>query len=477
MSQCCAWAGIPSALLAFEEDSLWVPRLDEFNRCTGAKITLTFTAEGEDGMQAALEQDVGVSYDSADGSRFVSEGAGVYDGYVLAAPWVPKIVDGLENMSPRISETPSLDWLDVNPTSRELFSFDGTVRALPLDTDYISLGWRADVYERYDMQPPETIDELVAQSEFLNGKDHNGDGVADWGYCLTPQPNYFYAFVAPLLHLSRRHDGQLTGDNLFFDVRTFEPKLGAGFRHALQLHDRFLRASNCQHQLDARRKCDRKSAMRTGRCAGVISMPGTMTKLLKPWDRGGTYAPQPRYASDGSLAWEVAANGSYWGRRKVFPGSAVVEDPSGVLVNCTRALCPKAVAHPRTGQLVNYAPFFAEGGEAYALRGGSPTSKKDILWGLFRWFGTLPPSKLPLSGAYRLSHLGEEAKADLLRDGWPEQMADDLCDVLRFAFKDDDEGGNGVQDLLVAEEPEDHPPAGSPWGPAARLWALRRLLP
>ena len=33
---------------------------------------------------------------------------------------------------------------------------------------------------------------MVELSEFFNGKDHNGDGVGDFGFCFTPQPNYFY---------------------------------------------------------------------------------------------------------------------------------------------------------------------------------------------------------------------------------------------------------------------------------------------
>ena len=245
-------------------------------------------------MQEALELDVGVAYDT-DGGHFVSAGAGIYDAYVLAAPWVPKIVDGLENMSPRIASTPSLNWLDVNPTSRELFSFNNTVRALPLDTDYIALGWRADVYERYGMQPPETIDELVEHAEFFSGKDHNNDGEPDWGFCLTPQPNYFYAFVAPVLHLSRHEctgrlglgrpvcDGELTGQNLFFDKANFSPKLGDGFRHALDLHDRFLRASNCQDQLG------RHVRMVNG---AVLAGPRSATTGSSDWGRRLEAAPR-----------------------------------------------------------------------------------------------------------------------------------------------------------------------------------------
>lgn len=71
-----------------------------------------------------------------------SAGAGIYDAYIVQAPWLPPIVDGLVNLSPRITATPEINWLDVNPESRQSVSFNGTVRALPLDTDYIAFGWR-----------------------------------------------------------------------------------------------------------------------------------------------------------------------------------------------------------------------------------------------------------------------------------------------------------------------------------------------
>jgi hypothetical protein len=117
---CCRFSGIPATLLAFEEDDLWGPRLEEFNVCTGAKVSLTYTPEGEDGMQAALEADVGVHYTAGNGATFSSEGAGIYDSYIVQAPWIPAIVDGLENLSPLIAQTPSLDWLDVNSMSRQI---------------------------------------------------------------------------------------------------------------------------------------------------------------------------------------------------------------------------------------------------------------------------------------------------------------------------------------------------------------------
>ena len=165
---CDAHKDVPAALLGFEEDSLWIPRLDEFNSCTGSRISLTYTLLGEDGMADALEADCGTVAPTP------SEGAGIYDGYVVQAPWVPNVEPLLENLSPRIAATPEIDWLDINPTSRSIVSFSNTarwpvppypcfppthaecqahesrqVRALPLDVDFIAIGWREDVFRQW----------------------------------------------------------------------------------------------------------------------------------------------------------------------------------------------------------------------------------------------------------------------------------------------------------------------------------------
>ena len=233
----------------------------------------------------------------------------------------------------------------------------------------------------------------------------------------------------------------------------------------MDIHRRILDSSNCQEQrapngdytnFGVQRsdfECDRKKAMMSGRCAGVISMPGTMTRLLKPWNRGGSYAPQPRVDStSGNITWQVqTSTGEYWGRRIRFPGSTRVYDhATRALVACTTSSCPKALRHSVTGELVNYAPYFAEGGEAYSIRRGIAPRKTDAMFDLMAWFATLPVTVLPLTGIYRTSQLTEPSRATFLEDDWPPVMVDDLFAVLRFYFRDDESGGgNAVKDLLI----------------------------
>ena len=374
----------------------------------------------------------------------------------------------MENLTPLIRENAdTVQFLDINPASRSAVSYNGTVRALPLDTDYIAIGWRQDVFHKHnippELSPPRTVQALANLAETLNGLDHNDDGEGDWGVCLTPQVNYFYAFVAPILQTALRDPktGTQTGQNMFFDSDTFEPFIRVpGFRSALELYWRIIRASNCQDQLANGEKCDRKTAFPTGRCAMVISMPGTLTNMLR---NGGKYAPLPRMDENtGEVVWDVndqplGEGGTYWGRRAPMPGSSIVQDWSTEgypLVSCQDSddnICPLADADG-----INFAPFFAEGGEAYALNGRqSKPAARTIMWDMFTWLSELPVTELPLSGQYRKSHLDEQHREDLMTNaGWPEQMVDDIFNLLAKYYLSEEEGGNPVQDLLMLGFPD-----------------------
>ncbi|KAL3802961.1 hypothetical protein HJC23_011584 [Cyclotella cryptica] len=460
--KCCAHAGVNANLLAFEESATWIPRIDEFHKCTGANIKLQYVPGGEDFMGEALIEDVGLNNNE-------DSGQGIYDAYIVQAPWLPPVYLGLKSLSEYIKENEKyINFMDINQASRSAVSFDGEVRALPLDTDYVAMGWRQDVFTKHaeeyrkkygqELKVPTTIEELVDVSEKLNGFDHNGDGEPDWGFCLTPQTNYFNAFVAPIFQTHLRecladstgegticNKGANTGQNIFFDVETFEPLVfNEGFKYAVKLYWRFVRSSNCQEESLNGGACDRKTAFPTGRCAGVLSMPGTLTTLLS---EGGKYAPPPEYRMD-----DVLSEGEYWGRRAVFPGSTKVLDwkAEGLpLVDCTEEKCPLA----RDG--VNYAPFFAEGGESYALNGRqSKPAATHAMWDLFTWFAELPVGDIPLSGVYRKSQLEPEAIEEL-GDLWNNTIvANDLGDVLGELFKSETEGGNPVQDLFIIGFPQ-----------------------
>ena len=75
--------------MAFEADDEWVPRLEEFNKCTGANVRLEYLPEGEDGMAEALRRDVGEDESHGENDRELNglTGEGIFDAYIVQAPW------------------------------------------------------------------------------------------------------------------------------------------------------------------------------------------------------------------------------------------------------------------------------------------------------------------------------------------------------------------------------------------------------
>ena len=78
--KCCIYAGKKASFLAFEEDEQWIPRIKEFENCTGARVTLEYLEEGEDGMADALLADVGCDIQNI-------RGEGMFDAYIVQGKW------------------------------------------------------------------------------------------------------------------------------------------------------------------------------------------------------------------------------------------------------------------------------------------------------------------------------------------------------------------------------------------------------
>jgi len=105
--KCCVHSGVNANLLAFEESETWIPRIEEYGKCTGANIRLQYLAEGEDGMGDALIQDVGENNDD-------TTGQGIYDAYIVQAPWLPAVFKGLKSLSEYIKNNDEyIDFMDI----------------------------------------------------------------------------------------------------------------------------------------------------------------------------------------------------------------------------------------------------------------------------------------------------------------------------------------------------------------------------
>jgi len=482
--KCGAFKGLLGKIASLEDDPLWEPRINEWEKCTGADIQMTFI--DEDDMQGEMERDVGTTYYKGDGAGSLIEtsGAGIYDVYHIQPTFLPKTLPNIENLSPWIRQyDQSVKWSDVNPLSRKAVFFNSTVRALPLDTDYIAFGYREDLLQKYGKEKPETLEEMVELAEFMQGKDLDGDGEdGDFGMCTNYNTWTLYSLFLPMM-ITGTDFGRCIPpsscltieENIFFNATDMEPFFNTtAFRKALTLLRRLIIASNVwsDEKYGCRTgngwNCDRKKAFMTGRCAMFFSLPGTTTRMINGRNRPqhcknctnpkscdlkfleAQYKKGCQDDLDNPTVWYPNNSGEIWyTRRSYVPGVTEVWDAkTNTMKECTPELCPRAVTHSRTGKLVNAGTYFPEGGESYALRAGASPEIKTMMFEFLTRMSTLHLAETPLGGNYRKSQSTQEYIDSFVNEyGWNAQVVNDLYKhTLGFIFSDN---WNTAQDLLM----------------------------
>ena len=172
-------------------------------------------------------------------TSFITD-AGTYDIIVVGATWLPDFTPYIIPLDDYIAN-PETDpgWDDIMPAFREeIVSWAGQVYALPLDGDTHTLFYRRDIFENednqakfkdeygYDLQVPDTFEQLWDVAEFFTGWDWNGDGEDDYGWAApmargTQTHWWFWNFTAPFSVTPGgpdKYDGVL-----YFDPETMEP--------------------------------------------------------------------------------------------------------------------------------------------------------------------------------------------------------------------------------------------------------------
>jgi len=170
-------------------------------------------------------------------------GVHAYDILVVGATWLPDFTPYLVPLDDYIADPDTdPDWEDVLPAFREIIAkWEGKYYALTLDGDTHSLFYRRHLFEDatnqanfraeygYDLQVPETMDQLRDVAEFFTGWDWSGDGQDDYGWAQpmargTQSHWWFWDFTAPFCVLPPGPEGpdQYHGQ-LYFDPETMEP--------------------------------------------------------------------------------------------------------------------------------------------------------------------------------------------------------------------------------------------------------------
>jgi multiple sugar transport system substrate-binding protein len=179
-----------------------------------------------------------------------------YDILVFPATWLPDFAPYLVLLDDYIADSDTNPaWEDILPAFREeIASWGENVYALPLDGDTHTLFYRRHLFEDeenkkkfeqkygYEMQVPETMQQLLDTAEFFTGWDWTGDGEPDYGYAQPMARGgqahwWIWNYAAPYMVLPGevdRYHGQL-----YFDPQTMEPLINTpGMLKGLELYKR-----------------------------------------------------------------------------------------------------------------------------------------------------------------------------------------------------------------------------------------------
>ena len=335
------YAGVTVNLLTFTGPQIAEPlqrRAPDFEKLTGAKINIV-TVPNSDLYQTMLTDQ--------------ATGTDSYQAFVFAPQWIADFATPgyLQDLTSYVQADKAIQWDDISQFFRNFSAiYDGKIYTVPLDGDFHMVYYRTDVLQKLNMDPPKTWDDYVAIAKAANGMDMNGDGVGDFGSCISmakAQQAYWWiiSIAAPFIQ------SQGTAQGAFFDTSTMQPLVNnAAFIHALDLYKSLLPYSEPTVLTDG--VGDTRGLFTSGRCA-----------LSLDWGDIGTLA-----VAEGSKVNGLTG-------AVITPGSTQILDRStGQMVACDATTCPYATDG------VNHAPFASFGGWSGGVSAAAPDNVKQAAY-------------------------------------------------------------------------------------------------
>src|SRR5262249_50108430 len=76
---------------------------------------------------------------------------------------------------------PDYNWNDFLEKTRDAMVIEGKIVGVPIQVENASLMYRKDVFQKYNVKVPTTLEELEAAAKALNGKAMTDDGQPGYG--------------------------------------------------------------------------------------------------------------------------------------------------------------------------------------------------------------------------------------------------------------------------------------------------------
>ena len=318
-----------------------------------------------------------------------------------------------------------LEWEEILPFFRhQMARFDNDqIPMIPLDGDVLTMYYRKDLFEQYNIQIPRTWDEYTKAAEFFHGKNLGSHGSLLFGSCVSFAPTCANGYWTSLI-LSSMTQSTGTTDGFFFDPQTLQPLFGPALDRTLEL---LAQQFQFGHSEKLTGQClEANYAFNEGKCALTYNWGSQMTRY--PMDsRVGDIGVAPT------------------------PGStSILDRVSNTLQTCTEDTCPYGIYYDDIG-IVNHAPYSAFGGWAAGISNSSSTERQHATMDFFSYVSNsqqslpdvLPNGRSYFAQPYRYSHVTSS--------NWIQQAGTEpeLAYQYTSSIRDMSMSGNAVQELRM----------------------------
>ena len=149
------------------------PHLKDFEALTGIKLITEVYPEDQFRAKTLVELTSGASSIDVFMSMPAQEGL-----KYIRAGWLQPVDEFLKDPS---LTAPDYNWNDFLDKTREAMVVEGKLVGPPIQVENVALMYRKDVFQKYNVKVPTTLDELEAAAKALNGKPMTDDGQPGFG--------------------------------------------------------------------------------------------------------------------------------------------------------------------------------------------------------------------------------------------------------------------------------------------------------
>jgi multiple sugar transport system substrate-binding protein len=168
------------------------PYLNDFEALTGIKLAIEVSPEHEFRAKLLVELGSGASGIDVFMSTPAQEGL-----KYMRAGWLQPVDGFLKDPS---LTSPDYDWNDFLEKTRDAMTIAGRLIGPPIQVENLSLMYRKDIFQNYNVKVPTTLDDLEVAAKALNGKPMTNDGLPGYGIVGRGNQSTTASVFAGMLH-------------------------------------------------------------------------------------------------------------------------------------------------------------------------------------------------------------------------------------------------------------------------------------